>query len=239
MADDIIHSEDETPQDDMNYSEDKIPGEDETTSEEETTPKRKNGLTKETFDLLLSTLNPDRERAGEEYEKIRRKLIYFFELRGCSQVYELADKTIDRMTKKIIEGEKVEYPQTYALSIAGYIYKEYLKELKNIGIPIEDILASRNPPRDPRELEQTPDPPKQKERIECLGQCLKRLPNENRELILQYYQGEKSDKIKKRKKLAQMMGVTLNTLRIRAHRIREELEKCVTNCLRQFNNKLE
>ena len=70
-------------------------------------------------------------------------------------------------------------------------------------------------------------------RIDCLRACLQRLSSENRELILQYYSGEKSAKIDSRKKLSQRLGIPVNTLRMRALRIRENLQRCVENCQEQ------
>ncbi len=57
------------------------------------------------------------------------------------------------------------------------------------------------------------------------------LPAENRELIIEYYQEEKRAKIDRRKNLAERLGVPLNALRIRAHRIRAKLEECVHECV--------
>ncbi|HWC77001.1 MAG TPA: hypothetical protein VG778_06035, partial [Blastocatellia bacterium] len=66
----------------------------------------------------------------------------------------------------------------------------------------------------------------------CLKQCLGDLSPENRELILQYYQGDKSDKINNRKKIAEKLGTPLNTLRMRALRLRERLQTCVGECVK-------
>ena len=54
---------------------------------------------------------------------------------------------------------------------------------------------------------------------------------DNRELILQYYQGEKGAKIENRKKLTVRFKIPLNTLRMRALRLREKLQVCVETCL--------
>jgi DNA-directed RNA polymerase specialized sigma24 family protein len=79
--------------------------------------------------------------------------------------------------------------------------------------------------------------PEEVEEIEreyaCLEHCLQRLTPENRELVLQYYEDEKRAKIDHRKKLAEKLGIALNALRIRAHRIRLVLEQCVQECMRQ------
>jgi hypothetical protein len=55
-------------------------------------------------------------------------------------------------------------------------------------------------------------------------------PN-NRELVLEYFQDEKRAKIERRKALTQRLGVSLNALRIRAHRVCANLKKCMHECL--------
>ncbi|HSB10163.1 MAG TPA: hypothetical protein VLM38_11810 [Blastocatellia bacterium] len=69
-------------------------------------------------------------------------------------------------------------------------------------------------------------------RAECLKRCLEGHTPDNRELILQYYQGEKGAKIENRKKLSEKLKTPLNTLRMRALRLRERLQICVADCLK-------
>jgi len=68
-------------------------------------------------------------------------------------------------------------------------------------------------------------------RLTCLRSCLQTLSPDNRELILQYYQGEKGEKIENRKKLLERLKIPVNTLRMRALRLRERLQSCVEECL--------
>jgi DNA-directed RNA polymerase specialized sigma24 family protein len=68
-------------------------------------------------------------------------------------------------------------------------------------------------------------------RLACLRNCLQTLSTDNRELILQYYQGEKGEKIQNRKKLMDRLGIPVNTLRMRALRLRERLQSCVEECV--------
>jgi len=67
--------------------------------------------------------------------------------------------------------------------------------------------------------------------IDCLRECLAQLSPENRQLILNYYDGEKGQKIKNRKGLKELFGIPANTLRMRALRLRERLQLCAQNCL--------
>ena len=65
---------------------------------------------------------------------------------------------------------------------------------------------------------------------ECLEECLRRLEPDQRELILQSYQGTASKRIRNRQKLAGQLGISLNSLRNRALRLREKLELCMRGC---------
>src|SRR5215216_3042901 len=73
-------------------------------------PQRHNkewGLNEGALNKLLALLDSDPERAGEKYEKIRRKLITFFECRGCASPADQADETIDRVTRRVDEGQPI------------------------------------------------------------------------------------------------------------------------------------
>jgi DNA-directed RNA polymerase specialized sigma24 family protein len=187
-------------------------------------PTEKWVLTREAFERLLAWLDPDRERAGQKYEKIRQKLVKFFEFHGCASPEECADVTLDRVARKISEGEEIHAsdPYLYFHGVARNVFKEYLRESKRQPVGLDGLRSA--PPADTEHSEQ---------RLTCLSQCLEKLSLERREFILRFYQGERRAKIENRKKLAEERGVSLNALRIRAHRIRVGLEKCVEECLKK------
>ena len=70
---------------------------------------------------------------------------------------------------------------------------------------------------------------------ECLERCLRYLSDEDREVIMEYYKYEKSEKITGRRRLAARLGVSLNTLRVKMHRQRLNLEACVQECLGRYD----
>jgi len=70
-------------------------------------------MTQEAFDLLLAQLDGDREQAAIRYEALRRKLLKFFEWRGCAFTEELADDTIDRIARSL-EGGRAD-PELHGL----------------------------------------------------------------------------------------------------------------------------
>lgn len=178
-------------------------------------------LTSEAFNKLLLNLAPDRTLAGERYEVIRCKLIRFFEWRDCPRPDERADETINRVIRRIDQGEKLENPSTYVYGVARMLLLEIYKEREREKNALQEVaLTSRSAPDESDDS-----------RASCLERCLEALPTENRELIIQYYQGEGHSKIENRKQLAERWSLPLNALRIRALRLREKLEVCIKGCL--------
>ena len=176
------------------------------------------------FDRLLSTLDPDREKAGEIYEALRQKLLKFFEWRGAPFPEELTDRTIDRVARKLDEGETIRAkdPAFYFFGVAKNILLEYWNEHGRE----KTLLRTLSEREEASSLE-----PERERRLGCLERCLAKLPPESRELILRYYQGRRREKIDNRKAIAARLGLPINALRIRACRLRSRLESCVRECL--------
>ena len=173
-------------------------------------------LSQESFDALLDWLDSDRERAGIKYEEIRQRLIKIFTGRRCVDAEDLADETINRVSSKLNEIGK-----DFKGDRSRYFY----------GVANKVLMESQR--------RRTPQPPQTEpedsDRIElefrCLEHCIEQLSVENRKLLLEYYQAEGRAKIEQRKILAEKLGIAPNALRIRAHRIRGGLQKCVEKCV--------
>lgn len=180
-------------------------------------------VNREAFDQMLAWLDSDRERAGEKYEEIRCGLIKIFVCQGCSDPEGLADETIDRVIHKVpeIAPSYAGNPALYFSGVARYILLEYKNRIAQLRLL---------PAAPPKQIGEDEDIERE---YECLDRCIERLTPANRELILEYYREEKRAMIENRKRLAERMGVTLNALRVRADRVRNSLEKCVANCLKQ------
>ena len=179
-------------------------------------------LTQEAFDKLLVVLGGDREGGSEKYLEIRTNLTRFFEWRGCSFPEDHADETINRIAKKVDEGEQIQNPMGYAMGVARLVLLETLKGRQREQSAMNELGTASEAYVEPEDGE---------DRLECLQGCLQTLTTDNRELILQYYQGEKSEKIQNRKKLLDQLGIPVNTLRMRALRLRERLQGCVEQCM--------
>ncbi len=173
------------------------------------------------FDLLLDWLDNDRETAARKYEKIRQRLIQIFCGRGCYEAEELADITFDRVTTRLpsIIETYTGKPALYFYGTANNVYHEWIrKQTKQTQIEFEDAVKQK------QSIESNGE-------IECLEQCLENLPAEQRNLVIGYYNGNKSSKIKVRKKLAESLGINSGTLQIRLHRIRQGLRQCIAECM--------
>lgn len=189
------------------------------------------GLTRESFDILLAQLDPDREKAGERYETIRGKLIRLFEWRGCAAPEDLADETINRVARRMAEGVELRSadPYGYFCAVAHLVFKEVLRrasrEHRALDTNAELLL--------PTALPVVPDEEPGDRRLDCLRRCLAALQDEQRELVLKYFQGDGN--IRNRKALSQELGIPMNALRIRVHRVRRRLEDCLDDCLHRLN----
>ena len=173
-------------------------------------------LSQESFDALLAWLDSDRERAGIKYEQIRLRLIKIFAGRGCAEAEDLADEIINRVTNRLNEigNEFTGNRERYFYGVAYKVLMEYQRRRQPQPPPAAAVDSDR--------VEQE---------YLCLEQCIAQLSDENRELLLQYYQGEGRTKIEQRRRLAEKLGIAPNALRIRAFRIRAALQECVEKCL--------
>jgi RNA polymerase sigma factor (sigma-70 family) len=183
-------------------------------------PRKIHVLAREDFDRLLRWLDQDQEQAGLVYEKIRGRLITIFAARGCAVPEELADETIDRVARRVseiepgYEGDKA----LYFFGVANNVHHEYLKRPP--------------PPAQPNETIDAPHDRGDQERLHhCLEQCLRKLSEESRQMILRYYSQEKQAKIHLHKEMADELGITINTLRLRVLRMKEKLQPCIEKCL--------
>jgi DNA-directed RNA polymerase specialized sigma24 family protein len=191
----------------------------------ENTQKRKVkwALSRTAFDELLSCFSSNRDEAGIQYEIARRKVVRFFEWRSVVNAEDYADETFNRAARRIDQGENVDNLMAYLYAVAHLIFKEYLKERERMPIALDDAPAKL--------IKKMPETDGPDMRRLCFDQCLEELARENRNLLLSYYEGERRSKIDHRQVMADGLGIPINALRIRVHRIRKTLEGCIAECL--------
>lgn len=184
----------------------------------------------ESFEEILAWLDPDREVAGAIYVQLCHDLAQIFTWNRCSDPEGLTDEVIDRVSRKVHEVRRnyMGDPRRYFYGVARNLIKEIRSKAKD-QVPLEDIeVAGANPAMDT-------DEEMAEMREECLDSCLASLSPEKRELILNYYAKDGQAKIKHRMKLAHQLGISLQTLRVRVHRIRLELQQCIERCLARMD----
>src|SRR5581483_3812215 len=173
------------------------------------------------------SLHEDRERAGEKYETLRLGLIRFFEWRGCLFPEDHADEVMDRVARKIVQGEEIRNIYSYITGVARFVFMEVVKERE------KQQAALRELPSNPVSEELSDD----NVRLECLRRCLQSFPLESSRLMMAYYEEDEQNKIKLRKKLAQQLGISPHALRMRLQRLRGKLEECTMDCARRLEQR--
>ena len=186
---------------------------------------RYSAIPPESFDEILAWLNPDRDVAASMYLDLREGLAKIFDWAGCDDLEGLTDETFDRVAKKVravrptYEGD----PRLYFYGVARNLIKEELKKVKTYAsLDNIDPPAAAVPEAEDERAEM---------RAECLQSCLGQLSAANRELIVNYYAKEKQAKIDHRAALADRLGTSVETLRVRAYRIRKSLVTCIERCV--------
>ena len=185
-------------------------------------------LSPEAFHLLLERLDSDSSKAADRYEMLHLKLTKTITWKGCPEADAemLADVTLDRIATRIEGGELIENMNAYAYQVLRFVWLEYSRKR------IEEAAGDDLP-----EVAVAPDTSVFDEpsvRLNCLRKCMNEVvPDDaDRTLIVGYYDAESGKKNKdQRKDLAAKLGLTMNTLKVKACRLRARLEKCINECV--------
>jgi DNA-directed RNA polymerase specialized sigma24 family protein len=176
-------------------------------------------LSQTAFDALLSRLDPDRDRAGARYELLRRKLVTFFEFQRVPSPDEASDVTLDRVCRRLAGGEQIQNVTAFILGVARLVAREALREQRR------QYLAQADPL-----MHNESSSAESERRARCFNRCLAALPSDQRRLIIEYCRGDWHARTLNRKRMALRLGIPPTALRLRIHRIRAELERCLRKC---------
>ncbi len=184
-------------------------------------------LTAEGFDRLLALLSADRNTAGERYEIVRLKLVKYFELRMCAAPAELADETIDRVARRLAEGQRIQAdePLRYIYGVARNVFHEHRKSERR-----HEEISDNQPAADESRMDLERSAAAL--RVGCLQTCLDEQPAESRALLWRYYEHTGRAKIEQHAALARQMAIPVNALRIRIHRIKAVVQHCIEKCVK-------
>lgn len=178
------------------------------------------------FERLLFQLDDDRERAGEKYEDIRRRLVRFFTWNDCFPEEDLADMTFDRVASKL-PSESIHSIEAFIWGVAKNVRREFYKRPQPMNI--DELPPDRAPRTKSPEaivIEFTEEQRLQR----CLQECIQKLSDPERELFIEYE--HYAAKAQKMESLAAQLELTVSALRTRAHRIRHRVEACTSKCVK-------
>ena len=188
--------------------------------------------TEGSFKALLEWLDQGFDTAGTAYLDVRRRLVLYFDRKGCLNPDDLADETLNRVQRRLEEEGRIESesPAQFCYAVAKYVFLEYLRSghAKEVS---EDHVDSAALKATARSMESEEERLERERALSCLEKCVAELDRERREMVIGYYYGEQRVKIENRKRLAAKFGLSMNALSIRTFRIRERLEICVRRCV--------
>lgn len=181
--------------------------------------------TEDPFDSLLAWLDPDRDIAAQRLLTIRAGMIRVFISRGCDDPENLADVVVDRVIKRLpeIRDTYVGDPAAYFHGVARYVILEKCRSPREV--PIDEVPVAA--------IKVT----NLSDEYECLLRCLDFIDPAKRDLILDYHVYEGREKIEQHEIMAQELGISKGTLRLRTHHIRTKLEECVLKCTESLRQK--
>jgi DNA-directed RNA polymerase specialized sigma24 family protein len=182
-------------------------------------------LTQEEFNRLLAWLDPDKEKAGQQFLAICERLTKIIASRGCPEADVIFYEAARRIARKppALFAEYDGEPIRYFYSVAINVYREWRAQQPEF-VELPAALSTAN-----HENEEA--------QFECLEQCLRQLNVQDRELFVRYHQGEKQAKIDGRKALAKEFHLTDNALKLRIHRLKKTMFDYYIKFLGQNNLK--
>jgi DNA-directed RNA polymerase specialized sigma24 family protein len=187
---------------------------------------------------LLDLLGDEPTSAGR-YMLLRSKLVAYFEGRRISPSEDFADEVLHRVAAKISAGEKIQDINRYVFGVARFVRLESYRTSPEISLTDntssekdEGISGSRHlgvvpPTIGSEENEESEDVLRQ-----CMTECLEKLSDDHRHLILRYYEtDETTGKHKEyRKRLARESNKSAGALQKQICLLRQKIGNCAKEC---------
>ena len=183
------------------------------------------------FELFLTWLDLDREKAAKEHLRLHTVLTKHFLAQGCIEPEDLADATMDRVCTILLAGKDLSAHnrEAYLKRVAYYIQYEYWRARKPIVTLADDGSSLRDG------WQSSYFDFNEKENDEhfhlCLDECLDELLPEERLFLLEYYSQEKRGKIDARDRMAKGLGISNGALRQRKSKLLARVRRCALRCI--------
>lgn len=170
------------------------------------------------FASLLAALGETPQMAGQHYEQLRSKLVFFFTRKSLQFPEDLADEVLDRIGRRLSEGLVISSINAFALGVARHVAQEQAAN-RHQPQAVEPYFFDNIPAASATSNED--------ERVAYLERCLRKLPTIDKQVLKSYYLGEGGSSINARRDMAERLGISSGTLRQRIFLIRQRLLACV------------
>jgi DNA-directed RNA polymerase specialized sigma24 family protein len=181
--------------------------------------------TQDDLKRLLKRLDRDPEIAWESYLTVWQKLVKFFQHHNYAPAGDHAHEVLSRIARRDDLGD-IRNVGAFAYGVARKMISEKPnRETSLEGLPEATVSNWTSGPIDPT------DNIDRQRKLRCIQHCLERLPENERNLFLSFELADSETRVHDRSKLAAGAGVSAGALRVRAFRIRRDLERCAGKCL--------
>ena len=185
----------------------------------------------ESFEILLTWLDQDRDEAWKKFEAIFERLIKIFSWNRRRNVEDLAHEVVTRVEPKVPRLIEEGYSEDPALYFYGTAYNLVREDRRNdMKFTEFDPESGLGGIADPVYSDQIDAA---EVRLKCLDHCLEKLTDIDRAIILAYYACEGKTKLADRRQVAQTFGLSRSALWTRVSRKRTFLAECLRECLEQ------
>lgn len=167
------------------------------------------GLTRDAWERFLCALGPEASLAASRYEQLRHRLIALYRWRGVPCPEDLADEAFDRVARRLARGSIAEAEVGACLYAAARRIAGQASRRRR-----------REEPVDPTAVPEVPAMSDADDPLARLCECLDELPRTERQTLLDYEAGPRTERVRRRKALAAQLGIPINALRVRVHRLR-------------------
>jgi DNA-directed RNA polymerase specialized sigma24 family protein len=160
------------------------------------------------LDALLRALG-----GANAYLMLRARLVACLRRRGAASPDDLADEALDRVERRLACGEPVRDPGRYALGVARLVAMEASRRWRREhgAAEVEDVATVAVSADDDRER----------------AAALEAIDAADRVLLARYGEVEGRGRGAARRALAADLGIGVNALRIRVHRMRKRVREAL------------
>jgi DNA-directed RNA polymerase specialized sigma24 family protein len=196
--------------------------------------------TGDSYRQLFTLLGDDEDQAARQYLLVRSKLITYFEGRRVSPAEDYADEVLHRTAAKIGAGEEIEDVGRYVFGIARFVRLESYRKPDTETIGDDHLGSDERPAKMPAVLTVEAQPydgegGSESVMQECLRECLVKLDENKRQLILTYYEADEASgkHIEHRRQLAERNKQTAGALQKQICLLRKKISDCAKACVQR------